>query len=187
MPFCCSIHPSISKTNVALLLFLGFAGFSLLIAWCYKAMRRLVYRDSHSLDTVFDAGGQVTFSLTAVTVTSQLLWPADFLQSSTLMSKVSIVYSLGRSNEGVSNLKNNLKYYFELLDTDTSLPLHYWFICSSSFSTTYVYIARLFQSGLGGSLWYCIGIVVGILVFPCLSIFIKSRAPGAKTYPQVSL
>ena len=109
MPFCCSIHPSISKTNVALLLFLGFAGFSLLIAWCYKAMRRLVYRDSHSLDTVFDAGGQVTFSLTAVTVTSQLLWPADFLQSSTLMSKVSIVYSLGRSNEGVSNLKNNLK------------------------------------------------------------------------------
>jgi len=107
--FCFSIHPSISKTNVALLLFLGFAGFSLLIAWCYKAMRRLVYRDSHSLDTVFDAGGQVTFSLTAVTVTSQLLWPADFLQSSTLMSKVSIVYSLGRSNEGVSNLKNNLK------------------------------------------------------------------------------
>lgn len=41
------------------------------------------------------------------------------------------------------------------------------------------------QSGLAGSLWYCIGIVVGILVFPTLSVFIKSRAPGAKTYPQV--
>jgi hypothetical protein len=73
---------------LALLLLLGFGGFSLLIARGYKSLRKYVFKDDQHLDTVFDAGGRVSFSLTAVTVTSQLLWPADFLQSSTLISKV---------------------------------------------------------------------------------------------------
>jgi hypothetical protein len=47
-----------------------------------------VFKDFHSLDVIFDAGGRVSLSLTAVTVTSQLLWPADFLQSPTMASKV---------------------------------------------------------------------------------------------------
>jgi len=32
-----------------------------------------------------------------------------------------------------------------------------------------------------------IGVVIDILLFPALSIYLKSRAPGAKTYPQVKL
>jgi len=51
-------------------------------------LRKHVFHDDHNLDTVFDAGGRVSLSLTAVTATSQLLWPADFLQGSTLFSKV---------------------------------------------------------------------------------------------------
>ena len=54
--------------------------------------RRRVFKDFHRLDVVFDAGGRVSLSLTAVTVTSQLLWPADFLQSPTLASKVSKIF-----------------------------------------------------------------------------------------------
>ena len=54
--------------------------------------RRRVFKDFHSLDVVFDAGGRVSLSLTAVTVTSQLLWPADFLQSPTLASKLCILF-----------------------------------------------------------------------------------------------
>ena len=56
--------------------------------------RRRVFKDFHRLDVVFDAGGRVSLSLTAVTVTSQLLWPADFLQSPTLASKVSKIFIL---------------------------------------------------------------------------------------------
>nr|ARQ84970.1 DUR3-like urea-proton symporter [Tridacna squamosa] len=122
------IRPRIEKSSMALLLLLGFGGFSLLIAGGYRALRKYVYRDEHNLDTVFDAGGRVSVSLTAVTVTSQLLWPADFLQSETLTSK----------------------------------------------------------SGLGGSLWMSIGIFVDILLFPALSLYLKTRAPGAKTFPQIA-
>ncbi|KAL4230109.1 hypothetical protein ACF0H5_010494 [Mactra antiquata] len=107
---------------------LGFCGFSLLIAGGYRSLRKYIFHDDQSLDTVFDAGGRVSFSLTAVTVTSQLLWPADLLQSSTLTSK----------------------------------------------------------TGLGGSLWMAIGIVVDILLFPTLSLYLKTRAPGAKTFPQIA-
>jgi len=84
-----SIKPSIPKNHAALLLLLGFGGVSLIIAGGYTMLRKYVYHDDHNLDTVFDAGGRVSVSLTAVTVTSQLLWPSDFLQSSTMFSKVS--------------------------------------------------------------------------------------------------
>ncbi|KAH3843782.1 uncharacterized protein LOC127878035 [Dreissena polymorpha] len=123
-----NIRPSIPKSHAALLLLLGFAGFSLLIAGAYKASRKYVFHDDGNFDTAFDAGGRVSLSLTAVTVTSQMLWPADFLQGTTLTSK----------------------------------------------------------TGIGVSLWTSIAIVVDILLFPMLSLYLKSRAPGAKTYPQIA-
>ena len=82
------VSPTIEKYEAALLMLLGFGGFSVTVAVVYNGIRRYVFKDSHNLDTVFDAGGRVSLSLTAVTVTSQLLWPADFLQSSTLIRKV---------------------------------------------------------------------------------------------------
>ena len=85
------VSPVIEKHEAALLMLLGFGGFSVLIAVIYNSLRKYVFKDSHNLDTVFDAGGRVSLSLTAVTVTSQLLWPADFLQSSTLISKVRVI------------------------------------------------------------------------------------------------
>ncbi|CAC5371242.1 DUR3 [Mytilus coruscus] len=106
---------------------LGFGGLSLLLAIIRNTIRRIVYHDSNSLDSVFDAGGRVTLGLTAVTVVSQLLWPADFLQTAT----------------------NITKY------------------------------------GLGGSLFFSIGVVTGIQMFPLLSITLKTRAPGAKTFLQI--
>lgn len=32
-----------------------------------------------------------------------------------------------------------------------------------------------------------IGVVVDILLFPTLSLFLKTKAPGAKTFPQVTV
>ena len=46
-------------------------------------------------------------------------------------------------------------------------------------------IPSKFQSGIGGSFWFTIAIVIDILLFPCLSLKLKTRAPGAKTFPQV--
>lgn len=78
----------LKKHESGLLLVLGFGGFSLLLAFLYNAMRKYIFHDEHNLDSTFDAGGNVTFSLTAVTVASQLFWPGDILHSATLTVKV---------------------------------------------------------------------------------------------------
>lgn len=122
------LYPVIEKYEMALLMLVGFAGFSSLIGLAYNRIRRYVFKDFHNLDVVFDAGGRVTLSLTAVTVTSQLIWPADFLQSPTIASKV----------------------------------------------------------GVAGSLFYTLAIVLSILVFAVLCMQLKTRAPGAKTFPQIA-
>ena len=82
------VEPVLEKHEAALLILLGFGGFSVVVAVLFNYVRKYVFRDSRSLDTVFDAGGRVTFSLTSVVVTSQMLWPSDFLQNSTLVNKV---------------------------------------------------------------------------------------------------
>ncbi|KAH3838850.1 hypothetical protein DPMN_112266 [Dreissena polymorpha] len=64
----------------ALLMILGFGGFSIILALH-------IFHDEHNLDTTFDAGGNVSLSLTAVTVASQLIWPGDILHSATLTAK----------------------------------------------------------------------------------------------------
>ncbi|XP_052720836.1 uncharacterized protein LOC128192294 isoform X2 [Crassostrea angulata] len=122
-----SISPILEKHESALLMILGFAGFSIVLAIIHNSIRKYIYKDAHSLDTVFDAGGKVTLSLTAVTVTSQLLWPADFLQITTIT----------------------------------------------------------ITSGIGGCLFFVLGIVLDILLFPILSVELKTKAPGAKTFLQI--
>ncbi|KAJ8306848.1 hypothetical protein KUTeg_014932 [Tegillarca granosa] len=121
------VSPTIEKYQASLLMVLGFVGFSLMLAFIYNAVRKYIFHDSHNLDTSFDAGGNVSLSLTVVTVASQCLWPADLLQSSTTTSKF----------------------------------------------------------GLGGSLWYTLAVTTNVLLFPLISVHLKTRAPGAKTFLQI--
>lgn len=86
--FIFSVNPQMEKHEIALLMLLGFCGFSILVAVGYKKLRKYIFHDEHNLDTVFDAGGRVSLSLTAVTVTSQLLWPSDFALVSSISSGV---------------------------------------------------------------------------------------------------
>ena len=88
-----SVRQVLEKYEAALLLLLGFGGFSVLLAIAYNSIRRYVFRDVRNLDSSFDAGGRVTTSLTAVTVGVQLLWPADLLQSATVTAKVAMLDS----------------------------------------------------------------------------------------------
>ena len=44
----------------------------------------------------------------------------------------------------------------------------------------------ILQSGIGGALFFSVAIVIVILLFPMLSLKLKTRAPGAKTFPQVN-
>ncbi|XP_062582041.1 uncharacterized protein LOC134243828 [Saccostrea cucullata] len=105
----------------------GFGGLSIIVALIHNALHRYFFKDQHRLDTVFDAGGRVTTSLTAVTVASQVLWPVDLVQTSVIATK----------------------------------------------------------SGLGTIYFYVVGLAMIIAVFPCLTLNFKTKAPGAKTYPQV--
>lgn len=77
----------LEKHESALLMLLGFGGFSIVLAVLHNAVRKYIYHDEHNLDTTFDAGGNVSLSLTAVTVASQLFWPGDILHSATLATK----------------------------------------------------------------------------------------------------
>ncbi|KAK3575937.1 hypothetical protein CHS0354_001140 [Potamilus streckersoni] len=77
----------LDKYESALLLILGFGGFSIILALLHNAVRKYIFHDEHNLDTTFDAGGNVSLSLTAVTVASQLFWPGDILHSATLTAK----------------------------------------------------------------------------------------------------
>lgn len=81
------VSPVLEKYESALLMILGFGGFSIILALIHNAVRKHIFHDEHNLDTTFDAGGNVTMSLTAVTVASQLIWPGDILHSATLTSK----------------------------------------------------------------------------------------------------
>lgn len=36
-------------------------------------------------------------------------------------------------------------------------------------------------------MWYTVGAALNIALFPIVSVYLKTRAPGAKTYLQVSL
>lgn len=85
-----SVQPVLQKYETALLLILGFGGFSMILAYGYMGIRKYVFHDADNLDTAFDAGGNVSLSLTAVTVASQLVWPADLLQSATVTSRIGI-------------------------------------------------------------------------------------------------
>ncbi|XP_069130647.1 uncharacterized protein [Argopecten irradians] len=80
----------LEKYESALLILLGFGGFSVILALIHNAIRKQIFHDEHNLDTTFDAGGDVSTSLTAVTVASQLFWPADILQSATITTKIGI-------------------------------------------------------------------------------------------------
>lgn len=81
------VEPVLEKYESALLMILGFGGFSIILALVHNALRKHIFHDEHNLDTTFDAGGNVSLSLTAVTVASQLIWPGDILHSATLTAK----------------------------------------------------------------------------------------------------
>ncbi|XP_050416686.1 uncharacterized protein LOC126830352 [Patella vulgata] len=93
------VFPVFEKHETAALILVGFGGFSVLLALLYNAIRKHVFKDVNSLDTTFDAGGKVSMSLTAVTVASQLMWPGDLLQCSTVASQYGVAgpfwYSVG--------------------------------------------------------------------------------------------
>ena len=44
----------------------------------------------------------------------------------------------------------------------------------------------MFQYGISGPYWYAGGATIQIILFAILSIMLKTRAPGAKTFLQVS-
>ncbi|XP_052076798.1 uncharacterized protein LOC127714803 [Mytilus californianus] len=81
------VKPVLDRYESALLMLLGFGGFSIILALFHNAVRKHIFHDEHNLDTTFDAGGNVSLSLTAVTVASQLFWPGDILHSATLTTK----------------------------------------------------------------------------------------------------
>ena len=44
----------------------------------------------------------------------------------------------------------------------------------------------MFQSGISGPLFYTVGAAINIAMFPIVSVYLKTRAPGAKTFLQVT-
>ncbi|RUS73380.1 hypothetical protein EGW08_018858 [Elysia chlorotica] len=98
------VYTVLEAYEAALILLLGFGVMSVGLALLYNFIRRRVFNEANSLDRTFDAGGNVSFSLTAVTVAVQLLWPADLLQSSSVASKYGIAGGFWYSTAVVVNI-----------------------------------------------------------------------------------
>lgn len=94
----------LQKHEAALLMLLGFSLFSVFLAVLYNAIRRHVFHDADNLDTTFDAGGNVSTSLTAVTIASQLMWPGDILQSATVAVKYGVSGAFWYSTAAAVNI-----------------------------------------------------------------------------------
>ncbi|KAK7097666.1 uncharacterized protein [Littorina saxatilis] len=99
-----SVTPLVEKHEAALLMLLGFSVFSVLLAVLYNVIRRHVFHDADNVDTTFDAGGNVSTSLTAVTIASQLLWPGDMLQSATVAVKYGVSGAFWYSTAAAINI-----------------------------------------------------------------------------------
>ncbi|KAL8622174.1 hypothetical protein ACOMHN_052976 [Nucella lapillus] len=99
-----AVTPMIEKHEAALVTLLGFSLFSVLLALMYNALRRHVFHDADNVDTAFDAGGDVSTSLTAVTIASQLLWPGDILQSATVAVKYGVAGAFWYSTAAAINI-----------------------------------------------------------------------------------
>jgi hypothetical protein len=56
----------------------------------------------------------------------------------------------------------------------------------SQFSPELPLTLGFFQYGISGPYWYAGGATIQIIIFSILSITLKTRAPGAKTFLQVS-
>ena len=50
----------------------------------------------------------------------------------------------------------------------------------------FVKLIPFLQYGISGPYWYAGGATIQIIIFSILSIMLKTRAPGAKTFLQVS-
>ncbi|XP_076467944.1 uncharacterized protein LOC143298833 [Babylonia areolata] len=99
-----SVMAMIEKHEAALVTLLGFSLFSVLLALLYNAIRRYVFHDADNVDTAFDAGGNVSTTLTAVTIASQLLWPGDVLQSATVAVKYGVSGAFWYSTAAAINI-----------------------------------------------------------------------------------
>ena len=90
-------------------------------------------------------------------------------------------------------------FYFKRENTvqDDTNPSNFWKFISSSSQSREIYWANTIttlnsnnlifvQYGISGPYWYAGGATIQIIIFSILSIMLKTRAPGAKTFLQVS-
>jgi hypothetical protein len=131
-----SVAAVLEKHESALLMLLGFGGFSILLAMLHNAVRKYIFHDTHNLDTTFDAGGNVSLSLTAVTVASQLFWPGDILHSATLTTKVCLAL---RTSQSLS-LNARLHQGRSLSPQRIVLITHTVYMSVHIFNTRYVHL-----------------------------------------------
>ncbi|KAJ8306847.1 hypothetical protein KUTeg_014931 [Tegillarca granosa] len=58
-------------------------------------------------------------------------------------------------------------------------------LLQSSTTTSKVNLNNELLYGLAGSLWYSLAVTANVLMFPLISVHLKTRAPGAKTFLQI--
>ena len=86
-------------------------------------------------------------------------------------------------------LQNLLKISEIMLQFDFT---EFFWLCWTSWTLTVLKSKKssfsfLIQYGISGPYWYAGGATIQIILFAILSIMLKTRAPGAKTFLQVSV
>ena len=81
----------------------------------------------------------------------------------------------------------NLRWKFPLLVADNVFTACGFDSDLDRFQVASFYLSQcfFFQYGISGPYWYAGGATIQIILFAILSIMLKTRAPGAKTFLQV--
>ncbi|CAH1793375.1 unnamed protein product [Owenia fusiformis] len=95
---------TLKEWESALIIAVGFGGFALLLSLGHFLLRKYIFHDEDRVDTAFDAGGNVTIALIAVSAASQTFWPADLLQSATIATKYGLAGSFWYAVGVVTNV-----------------------------------------------------------------------------------
>lgn len=85
----------------------------------------------------------------------------------------------------IYNSKGRVKSFFFIEERQYTFILKDCFLITVTSCSRFLPLVDLFQYGISGPFWYAAGASIQMLLFSMVSVQLKIRAPGAKTFLQV--
>ncbi|KAG1693505.1 Urea-proton symporter DUR3 [Nymphon striatum] len=178
-----ALRPTIEVWE-AVILMSGTGIFATLLAQLFNYLHQEFSAGRGDLDTAFDAGGRVSVGLTATTIVSQWTWAATLLQSCTVASQEHSTLGFVKRNLYSCSEQTKHAAYVTIVRPHLEYASAVWDPYRQDQINSIEAVQRR-AFGISGPLWYASGATVQILLFAMLSVQLKIKSPGAKTFLQL--